>query len=131
MIIDVSDRVWDDNGCECHYYAMGDSPMGLKVYAEDADRDWALRYQRLAHAGGFGPACAGPVLAKVMDGIYKPAYLTQKAVIRADNDSGSDYSVLVEQIKSLGLSPRDLRWDNIGRIDGRLVCVDFGRESTD
>lgn len=123
-------------GYSCMYIPL-DKNFGVKMFRTRDERDAARKYQKLGHKHGIGPAVYQNV--RVYHGItskytvrkiYKWGYVTQVAAICSAIDENShEYIELVEKIRELDLSAGDLHSSNVGRINRKLVCIDFDNMS--
>jgi hypothetical protein len=104
--------------------------FGVKFYYCPLDRDYAWNRQKLAHENGFAPETGQRVDAISKNGFRMCGYMTEMA----EKDRTKDHLLAVEHREGLeriyeqtfGSEARDIRGANIGRIDGRVVMIDFG-----
>jgi len=130
------------SGCNGSYVKM-DERFGVKFSKTD---NMEKNFQRQAKAAlfGLGPKCFGYFTYTTKRGYTYGCYVTENAEIICDpNDSFSyeapEGSTIYEDMEKLvkvmrkktGFNFRDAHVGNIGFIDGRLVCIDFGHMSKD
>ena len=141
----------------CVYLPLGDG-YGLKVYGYMGERNYAYRVQRMLHRKGIAPAVNGCFNLSVQDfskellgkGRWelwdlldykvctknnKPAhchkvycYVTQEAQYSGKISQREAKPVYII-LNKCGLNTDDIRDDNCGRINGKLVVIDCCKES--
>jgi len=119
-------------GYSCMYIPLNEN-FGVKMFRSRKERDAARKYQKLGHKHDIGPAVYQNV--RIFHGIpskftvkkiYKWGYVTQVAIINnLVSHHSKEYNALAEKLRELGLSAGDLHSYNVGRINGKLVCIDF------
>jgi hypothetical protein len=118
-------------GCECRFVKLNDA-VGVKLYRTRAERDYAWQGQRVAAHYKVGPrAGVGIKLPDARPRSYRWGYVTQVAE-RPDGYSWRSTKkecALQRKLERLGIGGGDLHGGNVGLIDGKLVCIDFGKES--
>jgi len=149
------------SGLECTYLpwpSRGKPKVGVKVFATASERTFARRMQAKAYkkdlAPEIGPAFRFSLVVpearlfteRVQGAIQ--TYDTQDARLSAafkratfhaywtqHAERVTHWSLALERLEAslreLGIDHWDLGPRNAGRIDGRLVCIDFGAESCD
>jgi len=106
--------------------------FGVKFYYSAIDRDYAWNRQKLAHENGFAPEVGQRVDAITKDGSRICGYMTEVAekdedIDREDRIALNHRAGLKRAYKqTFGSEARDIRGANIGRIDGKVVMIDFG-----
>lgn len=144
-----------ENGVESMFVALSDT-VGIKMYPNKFDRDFAYFSQKLASYHLLGPNAGRRLFVEGLENVYNECqefdaaycYLTEIADL--SNSSSLFYNLdscgsnchsgcechyeeseaisdLGMALRSVGLSGGDLHEGNIGEIDGRLVCIDFGK----
>lgn len=109
--------------------------IGIKLFLNQENRDYAFRAQQLAHSSGIGPRaiktfqfydpetssnwyCYTTEVVKTL-----PCKTLTNAVIEKLSELIDDLAL---KMSNAGLDPWDLRRKNVGIVKGRLVCIDFG-----
>ena len=139
-----------DSGSECSYYAL-DNNRGLKVFGNEDDARIAFETQQQAASKKAGskvyPACNSNQLCFEWyepDDIYEIkaycgirncwsteyGYYTQIADYPPMDIFDEQNMELYDLLTSIFGEWHDLRVENTGIIDGKLVCIDFGAYST-
>ena len=116
----------DDSGCCCRFYKCG--RYGLKVYWTKSERDYACKMQKLAAEHKLGPKVGRKF--EVWEDDYEPiyGYVTQRAS-PIDQLSDSKENKIRNELLSIGIDSTDLCAHNCGKINGKIVCVDFDNGS--
>ncbi|MCI0557543.1 MAG: hypothetical protein MN733_03530 [Nitrososphaera sp.] len=121
-------------------YIKWTAKVGLKVFAYKAERDGAMKMQKLASQSGIGPR-VGPktswsflsydINSETFRDVELFGYWTEhvpKLGIRNGRHHG-DVGELREQLRLIGISHVDLHYANVGWIGNRFVCIDFDNNS--
>lgn len=109
--------------------------VGIKLFLNEENRDYAFRAQQLAHSSGIGPRaiktfefydsdsdtewyCYTTEVVKTL-----PCKSLTNAVMEKLSELIDDLAL---KMSNAGLDPWDLGRRNVGIIKGKLVCIDFG-----
>ena len=134
-------------GCECMFVKLN-KKEGIKIYPSKENALFAYNRQKKAYECGVAPNVFSKV-GKCLIGnllqfdrydvfstdsgvprVYGYFYITEvaKKVYRWDQDEGDKVEAILEH---LGYETEDMmEARNLGRVDGRLVAIDFGKLST-
>jgi len=130
------------SGCACIFIQITDK-IGAKFYAYRGKRDKCIENQKIAHKHGLGPEVFGSFevseeLAPKRGRLrYKYCYLTEVAETGGALDDWLDANFvsfretekyMMDAMENIGLTFFDFHDENIGLINGELVCIDFGEE---
>jgi hypothetical protein len=147
------DRLAALQGVECLFVKLN-SKVGIKIYYSLKGAKQAREKQLLAHKHELGPEVLSEVhqcymknLTREID-IYCGDFLTKYSnfpreygyfykteVVKVNHGNYnhiklSELSNLQQRLRNIGLGNSDLHHGNIGRKGRRLVCLDFGDESS-
>lgn len=109
--------------------------LGVKFYRTRKERDFAYKMQKFAYKNGIGPAALNKVRINGRGiqhgaGLVKWGYVTQ--LVESLRISHEDLTLLSARMDKCGLSIVDIAEDaNVGLLNGRPVCIDFGPISMD
>ena len=92
---------------------------GVKFYKYKEDREYTWNLQK--KAAGVN---AAPPIGDKIDSHLGYGYLTMIADVKKDK-SCQDMILLKKQLKEIGIQNDDIRKDNCGYFDNKLVCIDF------
>ena len=117
MIMTEQNKIGD--GLECSVYNVGNGRC-YKGYKDEHELDKIYRAAKKAAAAGLGP-----------DVYEKDDYGYYTEIVETFNNrrdfSSDEYDDLLQDLQELfGSNIFDLHSGNVGRKDGRLVCIDFG-----
>lgn len=134
-------------GAECMFIKLN-SKEGIKIFPLLTKAKFSCNRQKKAYKCGVAPN----VLSKVskcfvgnllqydrqdifttnsgIPRVYGYFYITEVAK-KANRYTRKEFDALESALEYLGFETQDLDARNMGRIDGRLVSIDFGRLSTD
>lgn len=119
------------SGAECQFYASSKSARkGYKVYGSYEAASFARNNQIRASRKGLGPK-AGKLFA-VMDNcgcIENYGYETQVAREAPDDFYELHINRLIDELAKINIDFQDAHEGNVGIINRRLVCIDFGEAS--
>ena len=125
------------SGAECIYIRVTKT-TGVKIFACREDAEYSISRQRKAHKIGIGPEVLSPVHKCGIKGLpefedYTKAfayfYITEVASGVGKRVTDEVVYRLEDMLESIGLGQNDLHEDNIGRINGKPVVIDFGPAS--
>ena len=122
-------------GVSCVYFLLN-KKVGAKLYKSKKVRDCAYNKQLYAAEHNLAPAvgdcfsldcfwiehvpcCCPEIKYRKIHG-----YITQNVKIDSKKEH-SEYSKLKYKLSEIGLLNEDLLNDNVGIVDGKLVCIDF------
>jgi hypothetical protein len=125
------------------FFIKLDDDWGLKVYRDADLRDWMMERQGRAAEIGRGPAIGEAVdigydyfayVSQVADtSIFDDDYDDDgtrwhdgEIISSYDEDWGDALDELHSDLSSIGIGFSDDHHGNVGIIDDRLVCIDFG-----
>ncbi len=127
-------------GGACFFFKLN-RQVGAKLYRSLEQRNYAVRLQDKAHGKGLGPEVGSLFEFHFPDftgGNYATdvkrrklyGYLTQLADVRRCHTSDrEEMDRFRDEMSLAGFSTWDLVWMNVGRIKGKLVCIDFDQAS--
>lgn len=136
-----NDACKSPSGISCYFIKLNDD-WGLKVYREKWERDLAYERQNLMAQHGYAPTtgttfdigekyCYVTQMAEVLidDTIRKRCYYAyaDKAMELTKAGVNQEIRSLRDKMSALGFDPCDDHYGNFARINGQLVCIDFGR----
>jgi hypothetical protein len=132
-------------GVSCKFIRLDDD-WGIKVYNSSTERDRAVSRQAKLYEHGYAPKvgivfdvpstfrsyycyvtqCAVPLIEG--DAKYARDYYTIATKYRKENPAVSDeITELCKNMEAVEGRPySDIHYANFGRLDGKLVCLDFG-----
>ena len=128
-----------DSGISCEFVRLNEE-WGVKCYPMREDRDHTYFCQRLAAESGLAPKVREKFTIR-RDELTLYGYLTQ--VIRETvkdrmREAGygnirggrrwvhsAHYHNLYTSLASIGFTPMDMHWANVGYLHGKIVCIDF------
>ena len=132
------------SGCECMFVRTSKT-RGVKIFCSKREVTYSYKKQKLAAKHGIAPRvlsniqmCYTKNLKKyneydgevVITRPYGYFYRTEFAkYVGSTRCICADICHLVDKMKELNLHSGDLHENNIGFIRGKLVCIDFGKES--
>lgn len=121
---------------------------GLKLFRKKRARDFAYKTQMRAAQAGLGPKVGGElVTVEVMLMTYDEGwgderylsvsklygYFTEHAPPLGSylkwNEHGPEESNLYEDLQKIGIYHGDLHFNNVSKLRGKVVPIDFGPES--
>lgn len=124
--------------------------IGVKLYFEKEDRDYAVQLQNKAYRYGLGPQVGSKFNFKwrnifphdrmdrpIPDEEFDPyisqivrvyGYVTQVATVSGRLSLAKRISI-VNRLNSIGIDFDDKHEWNFGKIGNKIVCIDFGKES--
>ena len=123
-------------GGACMYFRLN-RHAGVKLYRDKEARNYAVQMQDKAHGLGLGPEVGSLFefhFPDMLDGTWATdvkrrkmyGYVTQNASVKIGHASDrEEMDRFCEEMEAAGFSAWDLAWINIGRINGKLVCIDF------
>ena len=121
------------SGCEARFYEIywpSFGEIGLKVYMDEEERDFAVDAQRKLHDVDLAPAVYGVVDVRGSSDSYKWGYLTEKAeVLYSQSAHYKEYrDFLQAKARQHGFSRvDDIRYENIGlNSEGNPIIIDCG-----
>jgi hypothetical protein len=122
---------WDDEGSVVYFIKM--RQLGLKLWFEKNDRDFAYDNQKLAAKHRLAPKTHRKIRVPTTSHTYY-GYITQLAdTERVINSWDARYSEQAYKIEDglcgIGIDFCDTHAHNFGLIRNHLVCIDFGMES--
>jgi len=118
------------SGIMCRFVTV-DSGVGIKTYSYIGSRNAAYLRQQKAHALGLGPAVGKRFTLKYKNfwGEYDKLYCFVTQIARNIGRKRSDENIqrLKDALKKnkLEQAAEDLHFDNVGTVDGKMVCIDF------
>ena len=101
-----------------HYYIQISGRYGVKFYKRTRAMEECFFRQSAAHFAGFGPKAL--FKGKKKDYYY---YVTEHA--EQGEMSREDLSEVRQSVARMGWSTYDLYGDNVGKINGKPVLIDF------
>jgi hypothetical protein len=101
-----------------HYYIQISGKYGVKFYKRKRAMEECFFRQQAAHFAGFGPKAL--FKGKKKDYHY---YVTEHA--EQGRMSREEIAEVRHNVAKMGWSTYDLYGDNIGRVNGRPVLIDF------
>jgi hypothetical protein len=131
-------RRWKSGG-RCLFFKLN-RLIGAKLYRKRDERDFAVMSQQRALESHFAPRLGGtfevhmPFVSRYgwaseTQHCCLYGYLSELAYVGNGHWESEELSRLHAKMEEAGFSTSDAEWQNVGRIDGRLVCVDFDKES--
>lgn len=124
-------RMTPKTGVSCVYFPLSKSE-GVKFYRTKKTRDRTYLLQQRAAKFGLAPKVGQrfyidcfsiePGSFGGVDSRRVYGFLTERAQVR--RGYFNEYH-LEEQLKNIGIIHHDLHYENVGRLNGRLVCIDF------
>jgi hypothetical protein len=100
-----------------HYYIQITSRYGIKLFRRLRAREEGFFRQKAAYAMGFGPKA---LFTGVKNGYFY--YVTEHA---QHGVSREELAQIRKNVASMGWSTCDLFSDNVGKIRGKPVLIDF------
>ena len=147
---EISVKKWSPKqGIECMFIRTSKT-RGVKIFCNKREIEFSYNKQKLAAKHGIGPKvysgikmCSTCNLREYDDSFsgsgswgevitrsYGYYYITEFAKVRKLNKKEQkQIKPLEEKMEKLDLGSYDLHDKNMGMIRGRLVCIDFGKES--
>ncbi len=110
-------------GAFCQFYKL-DKYHGIKEYKDKDERDLAVYWQRLAHKHKLGPKVYG-VFTVTIDEEKLYCYITQIAQKPGYISNKAEKELQQTLMRKLKWHFWDGHSDNMGRINGKLVPIDF------
>lgn len=124
-------REKSSSGIECFFFKIG--RKGYKFYRREGTRDYCYFAQKIAYRNGIGPEPKEKLVSEFR-GKTHYGYETQLAKQVSWKYYESREKQLVKELQevyriSADCYPEDLCAPNCGKIDGRLVIIDFGHQT--
>lgn len=126
-------------GSECRFIPINDK-IGIKTYRSKRERDFAFRGQRIGFKHKIAPRASTRFTLEGTASSYKYGYITRTVktltydafLDKKQNDKVfyESFLYLVKQLQNCGLSTGDLDQRNVGFLNKRLLCIDFGELSS-
>lgn len=125
-------QTWETrSGISCMFVNLKDG-YGIKAFHKEATRDHSYKLQKIASFHGLGPKC-NTVFDMPNQKTYKWAFLTQVAdkfnpgpEWHHVSSKESKYHQTWLDLVAIGIVVYDAHGNNMGMIDGKPVCIDFG-----
>jgi hypothetical protein len=115
-------------GIEARFFNI--NGVGIKLYDEEDASEYAFEQQSLAADHSLGPQ----VFEKINVSGVGFGFITEIAETDDIEDYweefSEDHEMLEEALADIGIYHGDLHYQNVGIIDGEIVCIDFGPVST-
>lgn len=133
-------------GVECMFIQL-DEKSGIKIYPTKRNAKFACNRQKKAYKCGVAPNVLSKICKCFVGNllqfdeeevfltnlgnprVYGYFYKTEVAK-KAGRYSAKEFEELDTIFDHLGFDTQDLEARNLGRIDGKLVAIDFGKIST-
>lgn len=124
------------NGSWCVFVPLS-ATEGVKFYHDPEIRDRAAELQRIAHSEGYGPAVGEFCTMPRLHSWHQPSRWPEETrtvygyVTEIAEDVGKiayhseEFEELRNRIDEAGYDSSDVHECNVGRIDGKIVCIDF------
>lgn len=132
------------SGCECMFFRISKT-RGIKIFPNKKNAEFSYRNQNKAAKYEIAPKVFSKVKKCAMKDMKKHCIYAGEIMFHRNygyfyktefaKGVGSwkcicaDKDFLCEMMKKLNLLSGDLHKDNLGFIRGKLVCIDFGKES--
>jgi len=111
------------SGIEALFFVVDD--IGVKLYDNKKCADFAYTTQRLASEHYLGPRVFSRINVKGVGFGFLTEVADTSEFYDWDEDS-EECDDLRDELYKIGIDHGDLHEDNVGTIEGRLVCIDFG-----
>lgn len=139
------DRI--ESGASCVFIQLS-KKVGAKIYFSRKNRDLSFKNQNKAYKKGIAPKVGekfslGKILCiSAADDFYDSlgevdyysayGYLTEiaESLKREPSYKSKNMKEIFRIFQELGFYPDDIRKDNLGRINGKLVVIDFDDKTT-
>ena len=131
-------------GCECMFIQLK-KDVGVKIYPTYIDAKNSRARQKLANKINLGPKVLSNVRKCLVSNLlqwdlddifignkeYGYCFMTEVAELVKQYDyTIEELNSLSGKLKRAGIISSDFSYHNLGRINGKLVAIDFGLEST-
>jgi hypothetical protein len=116
-----------ESGIEAEFYVV--NGVGLKFYEDKYSADFAYETQKLAAEHWLGPKVFNKINIKGI-GFGFITEIADTSIEDYWEEDSEEYETLSEELNNIGIFHGDLHGGNIGTINGKIVCIDFGPVST-
>lgn len=111
------------DGIEALFFVVDN--VGIKLYNYKDAANFAYKTQKLASEHYLGPRVFNKINVKGIGFGFLTEIADTSECYDWDEDS-EERDALKDELYRIGIYHEDLHEENVGRIDGELVCIDFG-----
>lgn len=120
---------WNGSGCTAKFYVIQD--IGHKVFRSERERDYSYKQQKIASFMGMGPKCHSRFMIPCTHtpGLVWYGFISEVAPELMNHPSRSlladEVNKFTDKFRDV-FSFNDCHWGNLGVLNGKVVCIDFG-----